>query len=88
MNGVVGKARERVGDRADFNFGLVRFTELENSLCDALELGFRDAARSSTANDFPVSGSACLCDYFAKATPTLTLRNRAGEAPWPVPMVC
>jgi hypothetical protein len=26
--------------------------------------------------------------YLAKATPTLMLRNRAGAAPWPVPMVC
>ena len=26
--------------------------------------------------------------HFANATPTLTLRKRAGEAPWPVPMVC
>src|SRR5580704_1308496 len=26
--------------------------------------------------------------YFAKATPTLIFLNRAGEAPWPVPMVC
>src|ERR1700719_4813709 len=29
------------------------------------------------------------CDvHLAKATPILMLRNRAGEAPWPVPMVC
>src|SRR6202043_238105 len=27
-------------------------------------------------------------NYLAKATPTLTLRKRAGEAPCPVPMVC
>ncbi len=26
--------------------------------------------------------------HLAKATPILMLRNRAGEAPWPVPMVC
>ena len=39
MNGVVGEARERVGDRADFNFGLVRLAQFENSL--------RDAARGS-----------------------------------------
>src|SRR6476646_6057226 len=25
---------------------------------------------------------------FANAAPTLILRNRAGEAPWPVPIVC
>src|SRR5579863_890747 len=26
--------------------------------------------------------------YFANATPTFTLRNLAGAAPWPVPIVC
>jgi len=26
--------------------------------------------------------------YFANATPTLMFLKRAGEAPWPVPMVC
>lgn len=26
--------------------------------------------------------------YFAKATPTFTFRNRAGDAPCPVPIVC
>ena len=34
------------------------------------------------------TGLAAPQRHFANATPTLMLRKRAGDAPWPVPMVC
>ncbi len=79
MDRVVGKARERVNTYVEVHFGLVRaagFAELQNAFGDAFELCASE--RLLCPGDF----------HFAKATPTLTLRKRDGDAPWPVPMVC
>ncbi len=49
VNRVVGEARERVGDHADFDFGFVRVAELENSFRDAPHSASESRCRPATA---------------------------------------
>ena len=43
MNSVVREASERVGRRADVNFGLVRFAEFDGARDQAFEFRVRDS---------------------------------------------
>ena|SRR3974390_3372888 len=89
VNGVVGKTREGVDHLIDvhFHFGQIeRSRNLEYLACDRVEFTFRpklSSSRSITNASF-LRGAHSL----EKAVPILTLRKRAGEAPWPVPIVC
>ncbi len=92
VDDVVGEAGERVGGDVNFHFGFVGFAELHDALGDGLQFrggekrfgGRVDFSASNPARDRFFRGAL----HLAKATPILMLRNRAGDAPWPVPMVC
>src|SRR5260370_28518165 len=71
MNSVVGEARERAGNLLDVHFRPVRHG------------GFGEA--QDGIDDSTMRGK--VAHLFENAAPMLTLRNRAGEAPWPVPIV-
>src|ERR1700722_2741893 len=90
VNGVVGKARESVNTQVNFNFSFVRVAQFQQTLGKILH--FRDA---EAARIMMLRRRAAFCrrflfhrSHFEKATPTLTFRNREGDAPCPVPMVC
>ena len=63
MNRVVGEARERVGDHADFDFGFVRVAEFEDSLGNAPHLRVGKQMQPATAA--PVCGARQTRLFFA-----------------------
>ena len=96
VNGVVGEAGERIGAKVDRHFGFIGFAQFDNSLGQRLEIKARICQGYAARRLRGGLGAARGClrcalpdgRHFANATPTLTSRKRAGEAPWPVPMVC
>ena len=95
MNCVVREAGQRVVDFIDVDFGLVGFAgfrEAQNIIDDGAQFALGEQAGgagrcyggfSSALDDF-----ARGAHDFANAVPMRTLRNRDGDAPWPVPIVC
>ena len=57
VNGVVGEARERVGDHADFDFGFVGVAEFEDSLGDAPHVRVGKQMQSGHGGPVRVRGS-------------------------------
>ena len=92
VNDVIGEAGERVGGDVNVNFGFVGFAEFEDAFGDGFKFDGGEARARRSAGFGAANaarerfGGAAL--HLAKATPSLILRKRAGEAPWPVPMVC
>ena len=95
VNGVVGKARQRVGDNMDLRLPSHRRRSIGKSLrCGTALLrsvvsgAWPRTASMSMRSEKAIAFSLSAGRHFANAAPTFTLRKRAGEAPWPVPMVC
>ena len=97
VNRIVGEARERVVDFIDVNLGFARsggFGETQNGINNLAKIAFGQKSRRglpsggrcvSAAPGFLYQGFAhCL----ENAVPMRIFLKRAGEAPWPVPIVC
>ncbi len=87
VNGVVGEARQRANRFIDVYFRLRNangFGQPQHGINDVakLTLGSADLQASSRAR----FSRHIHCSE--KAVPIRALRNRAGDAPWPVPIVC
>ena len=60
VNGVVGEARQRVGDGADFDFGFVGVAEFENFLRDAAHLRVGEQMQAGDGRGISAPGTARL----------------------------
>ena len=93
MNRVVGETRKRVIDFIDVYFGFIRsgrFRQTQNTVDNSPQLALvkeSGRARRSSAS-FARRSFPGRAHDLENAAPILIFRNREGEAPWPVPIVC
>ena len=93
VNRVVRESRQRIHRRGNIHFGFVGLGEAQDFFRDAVQLRIRRQMRGRDGG--PGRAALAACGGFArgahdlaKAAPSLMLRKREGEAPWPVPIVC
>src|SRR6266481_8613596 len=92
MNGVIRETSERAGDFVNLDFGFFGaggLGETKNRFDEAAKFALGEEVGGSCARAFwRLSRFSGRFHWLEKAVPIRTLRKRAGDAPWPVPMVC
>ena len=90
MNGVIRKSRQRVDAEVDLHLRFVRVAQFQQTLRQILHFRNGESPGLVMLRSSPACNMRFLFHrgHFEKATPTRTFRNREGDAPCPVPMVC
>src|SRR5580700_7555485 len=60
----------------------------QNASTNLMQFALRTQSRDGDRGMFGSALSFSRAHWFEKADPIFTLRNRDGEAPWPVPITC
>src|SRR5579862_267587 len=86
MDGVIRKSRQREPPAGELNLDLIRGRKFPHALEYFASLFFRQHLAVGTC--LARLGISVENQLPLNALPTLTPRNLAGDAPWPVPITC